>query len=71
MADEPPEVNEHIGLGEQVGRVPSAGQQRLSTRRQSASSLDGVLVLARHMRQLILNVGSVAASAPAPRDVSQ
>lgn len=54
MADEPPQVNDHIILSEQAGRVSSAGQDLISARRQPASSLNGVLVLTRQIRHLIL-----------------
>lgn len=58
MADEPPQVNDHIILSEQAGRVSSAGQDLISARRQPASSLNGVLVLTRQIRHLILRGGS-------------
>ncbi len=54
MADQPPKVNDQVVLCEQVGRVSSAGQDLLSAHRQSASSLNGVLILARQIRHLIL-----------------
>lgn len=54
MADQPPQINDHIVLSEQVGGVSLAGQDLLSARRQSASSLNGVLVLTRQTWHLIL-----------------
>lgn len=54
MADEPPQVNDHVILSEQAGCVSSAGQDVISARRQPASSLNGVLVLTRQIRHLIL-----------------
>lgn len=54
MADKPLEVNDHITLSEQVGGVSSAGQDLLSACRQSASSLNSILVLARQIWHLIL-----------------
>lgn len=49
VADEPAEVDDHVVLGEQAGRVSSARQDLLSAHRQPASSLNGVLVLACQM----------------------
>lgn len=54
VADEPPEVNDDIALSEQVGRVSSARQDRLSARWQSASSLNSILILTRQIWHLIL-----------------
>lgn len=54
MADQPAQVNDHIVLSEQGGGVSSAGQDLLSACWQSASSLNGVLVLTRQTWHLIL-----------------
>lgn len=54
MTDQPPQVNDHVVLTEQVCRVSSARQHLLSAARQPASALNGVLILARQIRHLIL-----------------
>lgn len=54
MADQPPQVNDHIVLTEQVSRVSLAGQDLLSAHWQSASSLNSVLLLTCQIWHLVL-----------------